>query len=64
MYNLLLALLHENPDLQLPKNAVGDLVDRVREENSLNCTNKSFYLNGASLICSMLMVNMHLSSSC
>lgn len=30
VYHLLLALLHENPDLRLPKEAVGDLVDRVR----------------------------------
>lgn len=32
VYNLLLALLHENPDLQLPKQAVGDLVDRTFQE--------------------------------
>lgn len=32
VYNLLLALLHENPDLQLPKEAVGDLVDRTFQE--------------------------------
>ncbi|CAD7705259.1 unnamed protein product [Ostreobium quekettii] len=42
VFNLLSALLHENPDLRLPKEAVADLVDRTFQEVDIS---KSGYIS-------------------